>query len=351
MSSPLHILPYLLILFFIGCAPTDEAPKKQPQNQVRQTNVTTQIIYSDSLNQYSRLPATVKAWHDATLSALESGVVWQINKDLGDHVKRGDILAILKLDVLEQMAIEAEANLNYQTYNFKHSQKLMADGSISEQTHRHAEYDFKRALSNAKTIRTRLDFGNIKAPFAGRIAQRAIDKGQLVPQGGPTFRLMQIDSVKIEAWVSEAEILDFAQGRSVTLMLDAFGRETFQGVIGKKGPAADNKRRVYPIEVHLSNPDQRILPGMIGKIKILRQTHHQVVVVPREAILERETGPVAFIAIDNKAHLRPVVLGATENDNVVIKEGLALGDNLIVKGNRDLINGDPIHIQHRDQQP
>ena len=84
---------------------------------------------------------------------------------------------------------------------------------------------------------------------------------------------------------------------------------------------------------------------MIGKLQILRHTYRQAVVAPREAILERETGPVAFVAIDNKAYLRPLELGAAESDKVVVKSGLKFNDQLIIKGNRDLIDGDPILIQ------
>lgn len=347
MQKLFHLFPFLLLLALLSCADQEEPsqPEDTTPSPTRQTNVTIQVVTPDSLIQYSRLPATVHPWHDATISALESGVVWSLQKDLGDKVKRGDVLAELKLDVLEQMAIEAEANLKFQTYNFKHSQQLMSEGSISEQAHQNTEYDYKRALSNAKTIRTRLDFGRIRAPFHGRIAQRFIDKGQLVPQGGATFRLVQIDSVRIEAWVSENEIVDFAKGRQVTLTLDSFPNEVFQGTVGKMGTAADGNRRVFPIEVHLANFDERILPGMIGKLQILRQIYRQAVVAPREAILERETGPVAFVAINNKAYLRPLELGAAENDRVVVKKGLTFNDLLIVKGNRDLIDGDPILIQ------
>jgi len=338
---------FLLLLALSHCGPDspEKAPSENKNAPTRQTNVAVQTLVPDSLIQYSRLPATVNAWYDVTLSALESGVVRNIAKDLGDRVERGEILAQLKLDVLEQMRIEAEANLKFQTYNFKHSQKLMAEGSISEQAHQSTEYDYQRALSNAQTIRTRLDFGNIRAPFHGHIAQRLIDKGQLVPIGGPTFRLVQVDSVRLEAWVSEAEIVDIENDRQVTMTLDSFPGKIFQSTIGKIGSAADNRRRVFPIEVHLANPDARILPGMLGKLKILRQTYRHVVVAPREAILERETGPVAFVAIDNRAYLRPLELGAAETDKVVVKSGLAFGDQLIVKGNRDLIDGDPIQME------
>lgn len=351
MYRILGILP-ILITLFMACS-GEEAEKKVAENTpARITNIAVQTVQADSLIQFSRLPATAKAWHDANISALESGVVLRLNKNLGDRVKRGDVLAELDLDLLRQAAIEAEASLKFQTYNYNHSKELVANGSISDQAHQAAEYDYKSALSRAKSIRTRLAYGRIKAPFSGRVAQRYIDVGQLISQGSPAFRLVQIDSIRIEAWVSESEIVDFDEGRQVTLTLDSFTNETFQGTIGKMGTAADTERRVYPIEVRLANPDNRILPGMIGKLKIVRRTYRNVVVVKREAILERETGPVAFVATNNNtAELRPVTLGPAEDDRVVITKGLSFGDHVIIKGNRDLIDGDPVQIQQTDAMP
>lgn len=353
MHNTFRLFLIITLLPLLHCGNQDEATTSSEATAppTRQTNVTVQTLQPDSLIQYSRLPATVKAWYDATISALESGVVSTLYKDFGNRVKRGDVLAKLDLEVLEQMNIEAQANLKYQAYNFKHSQKLITEGSISDQAHQSAEYDYQRARSNAGTIATRLSFGQIRAPFNGHIAQRFINKGQLVGQGSPTFRLVQIDSLRIESWVSEEEIVDLEQDRSVSLTLDAFSGETFQGTIQKMGTAADDKRRVYPIEIHLPNPKERILPGMIGKLKIKRKIYRQVVVIPREAILERETGPVAFVAIDNKAYLRPLTLGPAENARVVVKDGLAFGDQVILKGNRDLIDGDPIQIEKMESAP
>jgi RND family efflux transporter MFP subunit len=256
--------------------------------------------------------------------------------------KRAETMAQLKLDVLDQMAIEAEANLEFQSYNFKHSQDLLAEGSISEQAHQQSKYAYKSALSRAQTIATRRGFGNIRAPFRGRIAKRFIDIGQMVNQGGPAFRVAQVDSIRLTAWVSESEIVDLQKGRKVTLTLDAFPGEMMEGMIGKMGVAADDKRRVFPVEVHMANISERILPGMLGKVQILRHAYRGVVVASREAILERETGPVAFVVVDNRAFLRPLELGAAQNDRVVVRSGLGFGDRLIIRGNRDLIDGDPI---------
>ena len=346
--SRLFFLTFFLSWVHCGSTDPSELSANRAEQLSHHTNVSSQIIQLSSLTQFSRLPTTVEAWQDATIGALESGVVSALHKDLGDQVSEGEILAELKLDVLEDMAIEAEAGLKFQAYNLAHSQKLMAEGSISEQAHFATEYEFGRAQSNALAIRTRLGFGQIRAPFEGRIAERFVDLGQLLGQGSPVFRLVQIDRVRIKIWVSEQEIVDFEPGGPVTVTLDPFPGIVFPGSIGRLGSAADTKRRVFPIEVDLDNPDGRILPGMIGKAQILRHTFDQVVVVPREAVLERETGSIAFIAQNNRAVLRRLVLGPAEGDRVVVLEGLKPGEELIISGNRDLIDGDPVLVKTRE---
>ena len=110
-------------------------------------------------------------------------------------------------------------------------------------------------------------------------------------------------------------------------------------------------RGFFPIEVHLPNPTGHIRPGMIGTLKAVRRTHRQVVVIPREAIIERETGPVAFVVKGNTALLRPLSLGPSEAERVVVQKGLAFGDQIIVKGGRDLIDGDRVAIKYAESIP
>lgn len=355
MTSPHRVFwvafTVLILATTSKCGNETSAQNETAKAPERTTNVTVYAISPDTLIQYSRLPATVKAWRDVTLSALESGVVKAIQKEVGDSVSQGDTLALLNMEILEAQAIEATANLKLQTYNFEHSKQLFNEGSISEQAYFESEYDFNRAKSAAETIQKRLSYGRIRAPISGQIAQRFVELGQLIPLGGPTFRIVQTKQLRAEAWVSESEIGDFSEGSAVELTFDTLPEESILGAIGHIGPASQSDQRVFPIEVHIQNPDPRIRPGMIGKIKAIRQMYRNVVVIPREAVIERETGPAAFVIENNKGQLRSLTLGAAEGDRVLIRKGLQFGDRLIVKGGRDLIDGDRVEIQSTDKTP
>ena len=90
---------------------------------------------------------------------------------------------------------------------------------------------------------------------------------------------------------------------------------------------------------------------MIGTLKAVRRIHRQVVVIPREAIIERETGPVAFVVKGGRAFMRPLSLGPSEAERVVVQKGLSSGDQIIVKGGRDLIDGDRVAIKYAEPLP
>ena len=343
------LIPCLLVAIHLGCGDESSAEKEMPL--YRTTNVSTFELKPDSLIQYSRLSATIQAWRDVTISALEAGEVIRTYKDVGDYAKRGENLAQLNMELLQAALIEAEADLKFQTYNYERSKQLFSEGSISEQAHFAAEYDFQKAQSTAQTLKHRLSYGRIQAPFSGHIAKRYLSEGQYIARGGATFRIVQTDSMRVGAWVAESEIIDFAKGNLVSLVLDALPHQTYEGTIAHVGPAADTDQRVFPIEVHLPNPTGHIRPGMIGTMKALRRTYRQVVVIPREAVIERETGPVAFVVKDNRAFLRPLSLGPSEAERVVVQKGLSFGDRIIVKGGRDLIDGDLVAIKNVEPIP
>jgi len=329
-----------------GCGGDKDAVEATaPGEPAKAVNVASMTVRPDSLTQVSRYPASVEAWRDVQLSFLESGPVSRILVDLGDRAVTGQMLAALHTSLLDATLIEAEAGVKFHKYNFEKSKQLFGDGTIAERDLLQSEYDYKRAESNLATIRQRLVNSTLLAPFSGTVAARAIEVGDLVAPGLPAIQLVQTDKVKMRAWVSENDIGDFEVGRDVDVLLDVIPRRVFGGQIGRVGPAADPRRRVFPIEVNIDNADGAIRPGMVGKLVVRRRTFTDVVVIPREAIVERETGPVAFVIENDRAVFRSLQLGVGQGNRVIALSGVEPGERLIVSGSRDLINGDRVFVR------
>ena len=328
----------------LSCSGDEPGAEAAAGRSERTTNVAVYLLRPDTLVQYSLLPVTARAWRDVQLSFQEGGVVLEALKEVGDRVAAGDVLARLDAELLEAAAIEAEAGLEFQRFSSENARQLFGEGTIPEQEFRGAVYQLKRAESNQRTVRERLENAVLRAPFAGEVAARHIEVGQLVQPGTPAFHLVQAGRIRAQAWVPENQIADFSSGHTVELSFEAYPERVFQGLIGSIGPAADAMRRVFPLEVHLENPEGRLRPGMIGRLEMVRRMHQGVTVMPREGVLQRETGPVAFVVNDASAHLRPIELGAASGDRVIVRAGLAFGDRVVVKGGRDLIDGDPVRV-------
>lgn len=329
-----------------GCGGGDETVEATTTPEpTKAINVAAMEIRPDSLTQVSRYPASVEAWRDVRLSFLESGPVRAIEVDLGDEVRKGQLLARLHTSLLDAALIEAEAGAKFNRYNYAKSKQLFEDGTISERDLFQAEYDQKRAESNLATVRQRLENSTLLAPFDGEVAGRMIEVGRLIGPSEPAMHLVQWDRVKMRAWVSESEIVDIEAGREVEVILDALPGRVYRGRVGNVGPAADVKRRVFPIEVHIDNSDRELRPGMVGKLVVRRRTFRDVVVIPREAVVERETGPVAFVIDGDSVTLRQIELGAGQGNRVIARSGLRPGDRVVVAGARDLIAGERVVVR------
>lgn len=328
-----------------GGGAEDTANASPAVEAVKASNVAVMTIRPDTLTQVSRYPASVEAWRDVHLSFLESGLVSKVLVDLGDVVEKAQLLATLHTSLLDAALIEAEAGAKFQRYNHEKSKQLFEDGTISERDLFQSEYDFKRAESNLATIKQRLKNSTLQAPFSGMIAGREIEVGRLVGPSQPAIHLVQWDRVKMRAWVSESEVSDFVPGREVDVRLDALPDRVFAGSVGRVGPAADAKRRVFPIEVHIDNENGDLRPGMVGKLMIRRRTFENVVVIPREAVVERETGPGAFVVDGDRVTSRLLELGAGQGNRVIALSGLKSGERVVVSGGRDLIDGERVKVR------
>ena len=111
-------------------------------------------------------------------------------------------------------------------------------------------------------------------------------------------------------------------------------------------PAATGKNRTFPAEVAIDNKGGELRPGMIVRVRLVRQVYEDLIVIPRDAVLERDTGYVVFVYEGGRAELRNVKTGPSERGEIVVLEGLKPGEDLIITGHRNLIDGQPVRSVH-----
>ena len=140
-------------------------------------------------------------------------------------------------------------------------------------------------------------------------------------------------------------------GAAAALRFEALGDETFTSRIRYVGATINPRSRTFPIEVELSNESGAIKPEMVANMSITRQEVQEAIVVPQDALIRVEAGYVAFVVVERGgievAEARDVVLGPTRRNLVVVDEGLAVGERLIVVGQKSVADGDRVNLVGR----
>ena len=149
------------------------------------------------------------------------------------------------------------------------------------------------------------------------------------------------------AGIPENDIAAFELGGAASVEVDAFPGRTFEGRIHLIGPAAEGPSRTFPAEIAIENAEGDLRPGMIARVSLVKRELEDVVVVERDVLQDRDSGPVAVVADGDVARVRELTLGATEDNRVVVEKGLEPGELLIVTGQRGLIDGQAIDVKER----
>ena len=184
----------------------------------------------------------------------------------------------------------------------------------------------------------------VKAPIKGTVIRYYVDIGDsVIPQEPmpqePVLNIAYMDKVKIVVNVGEKDISKLRKGEKVRVSVDAYPGESFLGRVMRVAPAVDPRSRKVKVELEIENKDHRLKPGMFADVEIIYEEHKDVLVVPRIAVLERGGRKVLFTVEDDRAKLREVKTGVSDEEKIEIVEGLTEGESVVIEGNYGLTDG------------
>jgi membrane fusion protein (multidrug efflux system) len=170
------------------------------------------------------------------------------------------------------------------------------------------------------------------------VADRFVELGQLVAAGTPVVRIIDPYTLKLEAYLTEQQVGWVAPGTTAAVQLAGAGGDA-PGTVTWVGFEADRLTGKFKVEIRIPNPDLSLRSGVIGRARVGKNVVQDAVVIPRDAILNGRIGPTAYVVEQDRAVLRQLTLGPAQGLMVVVREGLRLGDQLVVRGQRDLREG------------
>lgn len=183
----------------------------------------------------------------------------------------------------------------------------------------------------------------ITSPVAGIISSLGYEQGELVSPQVPLATIVNTASVLVKLNVSESMVAKFAKGNEVDVEIPALGK-TVVGKVTYKGIEADHQSKMFPIEIEVSNASGTILPGMKVNVIGTQMDSQKGLLVPVEAIIEKDGKKSVYIVEGTRAIKRSIVTAEGNSTHVIVMSGLKAGDRVVVKGQTQVKDQTPVRI-------
>ena len=347
-----------------GCEKTEKQKSKNKQDAPVPVQVLR--VTQDSIARTLRYNADIRAELSVRVFSQVPERIVSLRFEEGDRVKRGQVLAVVRPDTLQQgersaaAALDAaRADRDYIQSEIKRQQRLLQKKIVSQAVVdqlaarlRTALAQIRRLEALARQASTAHGNATIRAPVEGIIGRRFLSQGDMAAPSLPLCTVVRMDRVELQVEVPEQDLAQIKTGMSAAIRVSRYPGQTFRGPVTRISPTIDRTTRTARVKVVLDNKDHRLMPGMLARVTLEVERRDQVVVVPMGSlIVEMGAGGQAkhrvFVLRRGKATSHVVTLGIVDAARVQIASGLAAGELLVTRGQHLLREGRQASVVER----
>lgn len=353
--------------------------------QVETANVT--LAYPAQAITLLNATGYVAPQRKAAISSKATGRLEWLGVLEGSRVKKDELIARLENRDVSATLGQAEANVRVARANLvqanaelvdarnalRRSSELLAQKFISQATHDAAQARYNKARAtvagmqaaiaaaeaNARAAQVALDQTLIRAPFDGVILTKNANVGDNITPfssaaeaKGAVVTMADMDTLEVEADVSESSLSKIAVGQPAEIQLDAFPGLRLPGVVSRTVPTVDRSKATLLVKVRFAERDPRVLPDMSARVAFLArpltgEERKPLTALPPAALTQRNGNTVAFVVRDGRVQQVPVTSGRRLGDLVAVS-GLTPGQKVVLKPGERLENGMQVELAKKE---
>lgn len=314
------------------------------------------------------LPGNTQPFDDTPIYARTNGYLKKFFVDIGQHVSKGELMAIIEtpevdqqLQVSEADLKSAKADLALAEVTATRYQNLLKSDSVSKQETDVATSgaEAKRASveaaeANVRRLQQMQSFERVYAPFSGIVTARNTDIGDLINAGTgdastssehkDLFRIAAIGKLRVFVAVPEVYAPDIHDGDTAELTLDEYPGQQFTGRVARNSNSIDMASRTLNVEVDVDNPQSKLLPGAYVFVHFKLPQQQSKLSVPANALLFRSEGLRVAVVRNGHVHLQPINIAKDNGATLVVGSGIQPGDQIVLDPPDSLAEGQPVRI-------
>lgn len=340
----------------------------------------------------------VAASQEVSVMPKAMGTVASLNVELGDQVQEGDTLFVIEqtdmnlsvsqaangVDIARKSVAQAEnglntARINYELnkdkienaqLNLERARQLYEEGAVSKSqleqaelsasqlnldalqaqvnqaqiSYQQAQDQLQQAQISYQQAQSGLSNTVVLSPMTGLVSALNVKEGQIAASGQPAVTIVNMDTVYIRINVVENVVNSLQEGQEVQLSVPAAYEGYVDSVIDYVSPSADPMSRLYEVRVYVDNDQYGIRSGMTGSVKLNLEKEEGVVIVPSDAVIDKEGSQVVFVVQEDKAIEKVVETGLDTGELVQIVSGLSEGEMVIIEGQQYVSDGVTVKV-------
>lgn len=282
----------------------------------------------------------IVASKDHRLSFKTGGIIEKILVNEGQTVKKGQVLASLKLDEIEAQVHQAQLGLNKAKRDFERVKNLYADSVVTLEQFQNVTTALELARSNATVARYNRKYSTIISPVNGSILMKLYEADELVGAGMPVFVIASNEEKwQVKAGVSDKEVVRISIADDASVKIDAYPNETIKATVSQIGDAPDQMTGLYEIRLSLIDFKQAVKPGFFVNAKIFPAKRQAYLTIPINAVCEGIGNTVSYFTLSadkSKALKKTTKVEWIQNDMVVLNSNVESTETIINDSQKQL---------------
>ncbi|MCF6317735.1 MAG: efflux RND transporter periplasmic adaptor subunit [Proteobacteria bacterium] len=299
-----------------------------------------------------RTTTILEADLESAVTSKASGIVLQIQVEVGDKVEAGDVLAVLESDV-QQLRYES-ANANYQKSqnNYQRAKSLLKKGLVNKESVENLKFETRSLKTSLSQAKLELDFTKITAPISGIITKRSIKKGNLIQLNTQVYEIVDFDSLQAVINVPEYKWRLFKKGLDVNFKFTGFDQAIIGSVI-RVDPIVDSATGTFKVVMNIDKSQElmsSLRPGLFGKTEIILDQRENTLLVSKNAVAREDQSAYVYqVNDDNSVTKRVIVIGYEMDDDLEILSGIEVDKQVVTTGKNNVSEESTVEvIQYND---
>ncbi len=331
--------------FCISCSSDKKAQSSEitaPKNTQKIQNVAVVNPLPRSFVDEVLITGTAEPNRSVMLHAMQSGALKGIYKDIGDAVRKGEVIALLENPAFgwQIQPLEVALKSKQIVYDRLKSIREKTPALTTLQQVDDAEAACLLLSSEIATIKEKMTFLQVKAPFSGIITQRFVDEGAMIQnainntQAQALFEIQEISPIRLSIPLPETNAPDVKKGMNVTVTFPELPGQTFAAKVSRTSNALDYKSKTMRVEIDLPNRSRTIKPGMYAKAFMQLNIKEEVLSLPVTAQVIKAKKPYLLL-VDNANKVQQIALqkGLHDKDYFeVLNTDITKDSKIIIKG-------------------